>query len=436
MRMKYWFYIFLIISIPAFAKPVLNIQHWVTKNGTEVLFIETHALPILDIQITFNAGSAQDGENFGIAQFTNAMLEEGTKNLTADQIANSFDQVGAAFHADVDRDMATVSLRSLTTPRLLNPALATFTKVVTEPMFKEKSFHRVQKQILSAITEQQQQPMAIANNAFWKNLYGDAPYGHPVIGTKESISALTTKDLRSFYQKYYCANNATIAIVGDVSLRQAKKIVEQIIGKLPKGAAAHKLASIPKASAKAEHVKFPSAQTNIFIGQVGIARNSPDYFPLLVGNYILGQSPLTSELFQEVRNRRGLAYSINSDFITLQTDGPFYIIMQTRPEEAQKAINISLQTLSQFIDQGPSKNQLNAAKQSLIGRFPLQIASNEEIISILSLIGFYHLPLNYLDTYINNISNVTLEQIQAAFKKHIQAQKMVIITVGKKNAHS
>ncbi len=436
MRIKYWFYIFLIISIPAFAKPVLNIQHWVTKNGAEVLFVETHALHILDIQVTFNAGAAQDGKNFGVAQFTNAMLEEGTKTLTADKIANSFDKVGAAYQSDADRDMATISLRCLTKTKLLNPALDTFAMVLTDPAFAEQPFQRVQKQILSAIAEQQQQPMAIANNAFWKNLYGDSPYGHPVIGTKKSIQALTEKDLQSFYQKYYVANNAIVAIVGDVTLRQAKKIIGQIIGKLPKGTAAHKLSSIPKSSAKAEHIKFPSAQTNIFIGQIGIARNSQDYFPLLVGNYILGQSPLTSELFQEVRNRRGLAYSISSGFIALQTEGPFYIVLQTRSEEAQKAINISLQTLSQFIDQGPSKNQLNAAKQSLIGHFPLQIASNDEILTILSLIGFYHLPLDYLDNYRTNISNVNLEQIQAAFKKHIQAQKMVIITVGRNHAHS
>jgi zinc protease len=431
LKLKFCFCIFLIISLPVFAEPVVNIQHWITANGAQVLFVETHDLPMIAVQIAFNAGSACDNEQYGVAQFTNAMLEEGTKTLTADQIANAFDKVGAKFNASVNKDMAIVSLRSLTQKKLLNSALDTFAEVLTQPNFPEQAFQRVQKQILSAIAEQQQQPLVIANDALWHELYGDLPYGHSVLGTSQSIQAITPQDLQTFYQNYYVAKNAVITLVGDVTLDEAKAIIERAIAKLPSGQTAAKLPPISVLnSAKTKHIDFPSAQTNVLIGQIGIARDDQDYFPLSVGNFILGQSPLTSELFQEVRNKRGLAYSIGSGFAALQTQGPFCIVLQTRTEEAKQAIKVTKETLAKFVKRGPTKKQLNAAKQSLIGRFPLQLASNDGILSVLTVIGFYHLPLDYLDTYRPKISAVTLEQIQDAFKHHIQPKKMVTVTVG------
>ncbi len=430
-KLKFCFSIFLIISLPVFAQPVLDIQHWTTANGAQVLFVETHELPMLAIQIAFNAGSARDGEQYGIAQFTNAMLEEGTETLTADQIADAFDDVGAKFSASVSKDMAIVCLHSLTQKKLLSSALNTFADVLTQPTFPEQAFHRVQKQILSAIVEQQQQPLVIANDAFWQELYGSLPYGHSVLGTSQSIQALTPKDLQTFYQNYYVAKNAVVTLVGNVTLKEAKLIIDHVISKLPSGVKAATLPAISISnSAKTKHIDFPSAQTNILIGQIGIARDDQDYFSLSVGNFILGQSPLTSELFQEVRNKRGLAYSIGSAFASLQTQGPFCIVLQTRTEEAKQAIKVTRKTLARFIKRGPTKKQLDAAKQSIIGRFPLQLASNDGILSVLTVIGFYHLPLDYLDTYRSKISAVTLEQIRDAFKHHIRLKKMITVTVG------
>jgi zinc protease len=424
------FVILIAISFSAFAKPVLNIQHFTTKNGARVLFMQTNELPMVDIAVTFNAGSARDGNDLGIAQFTNAMLEEGTKTLTADQIASQFDAVGAKFGAAVNRDMAQVQLRTLTDAKFLDPAINTFALVISEPKFARSAFKRVQKQILSAIAQEQQQPLIIAKNTFYKELYGNSPYAHAILGTAESIKSLRPKDLQSFYKKYYVAKNANISIVGDLSLLQAENIVNRITNNLPQGQAAAKLNPAAVTPVKVKHINFPSAQTNILIGQIGIARSDPDYFPLLVGNYILGQSPLTSKLFQEVRNKQGLAYSVGSAFVPLQVPGPFAIILQTRTAKADQAIKISQQTLMKFITQGPTQKLLQAAKQSIIGHFPLELASNGKILAYLNLIGFYNLPLNYLDTYRSKISAVTLKQIQQTFQNHIHPKKLTIITVG------
>ncbi len=421
----------LLFCVPVFAKPVLNIQHWNTTNGAKVLFVESHNLPILDIAVTFVAGSAQDGKQFGVAQFTSAMLNEGSTTLSADQIATNFDNVGAIFTANAGRDMASVQLRSLSDPKMLNPALQTFIDVLSKPIFSQTAFKRVQQQILSAIKQSQQQPTSVASNTFYQTLYGKLPYAHPVLGTTNTIQQLTPQDLQNFYHKYYVAKNALITIVGDVSLTQAKVIANQVIKNLPQGKAIVNLKTTPvieKATNK--HIAFPAQQTTALIGQAGIAQNAPAFFPLMVGNFILGGSPLTSELFQEVRNKRGLAYSVGSSFTPLKNPGPFIIFLQTRNDKSQEAIQVSQNTLEHFVDKGPTKQQLQDAKRSIIGRFPLQIANNSQILALITTIGFYNLPWDYVDTYRAKVKAVTAEQVKVAFQQLIKPQKLLIVTVG------
>ncbi len=424
--------ILLIFCLPVFAKPVLNIQHWTTTNGAKVLFVASNNLPILDVAVTFTAGSAQDSKQFGIAQFTNAMLNEGTTTLSADQIAKNFDKVGAIFAANVGRDMASVQLRTLSNPKMLQPALQTFIDVLSRPVFSQTSFKRLQQQILSAIKQNQQDPTSVAADAFYQTLYGELPYAHPTLGTTASIKKLTPKDLQNFYHKYYVAKNAVITIVGDISLTQAKLIANQVIKNIPQGKAINDITTSPVIEkAKTKHINFPAQQTTALIGQTGIAQNDPVFFPLMVGNFILGGSPLTSELFKEVRDKRGLAYSVGSSFTPLQNPGPFIIFLQTRNDKSQQAIQVAQQTLHHFVNKGPTKEQLEAAKLSIVGRFPLQIANNSQILALLTTIGFYNLSLDYVDTYRAKVKAVTREQVKVAFKQLIKPQKLLIVTVGK-----
>ncbi|MBU0743871.1 MAG: insulinase family protein, partial [Gammaproteobacteria bacterium] len=192
-----------IINTTAFGKPMLDIQRWSTKNGARVLFTEAHELPMVDIIVIFYAGSIWNGKNFGLASFTGSMLSEGTKTLTADQIADNFDQIGAQFSVGVDVDVATVSLRCLTDPDILNKSLKTFSSVLTEPSFPENEFKRVQKQILIRILQQKQEPGSVAYSEFLKSLYGDFPYGASFDQKQDVISKLTPVDLQNFYNKYY-----------------------------------------------------------------------------------------------------------------------------------------------------------------------------------------------------------------------------------------
>ncbi|MBY0378395.1 MAG: insulinase family protein, partial [Gammaproteobacteria bacterium] len=269
--------------------PVLPIQHWVTKNGANVYFVPEHQLPILDIEILFNAGSAQDGNDDGVANFTSTMIGQGAQNLTADEIADRFDSLGAIFATNCSRDAAQVSLRTLITPGVVEPALQLFTQVLTQPNFAEKSFGRVKNQLLQSVMQEQQTPSDLADNAFYAAVYGNYPYAHPPLGSADSIKRLTPNSLISFYRKFYVGANTTIAIVGDIDQAQALKIAKQIVGGLPKGTAVPTL-SLPiyQPTEKNIAINYPSTQTYIRIGQLGISRTDPNYFPLYVGNYVLG----------------------------------------------------------------------------------------------------------------------------------------------------
>lgn len=412
-------------------KPVMNVQHWQTKNGVQVYFIAAPELPMVDISVVFNAGSARDGAAFGLSQATIAMLNQGAGQLNADQIAANFENVGAQYAGNITRDFAAVRLRSLSDPKFLNPALQTLTTVLTTPTFPQDGWQLIQKQMLIALAEEQQSPMQIARNAFAKTLYGNQPYGYPIAGTVDTVSKLSLKDLKDFYKKYYVANNAIVAMVGAIDRTTAAKIAEQIVAALPTGEAAKPLATMvgPK-QAETKAVYFPSQQTTIFIGQVGINQLDPDFFPLSVGNHILGGGILTSRLFEEVRNKRGLTYGVSSRFALYAANGPFYIALQSRNDQANNAIAITQQTLQKFISDGPTDKELVAAKKNIIGEFPLHFSSNADLLENLVDIAFYHLPLDYYDNYRQKVDAVMPSQIRNAFQQRIHPNTMVTVTVG------
>jgi zinc protease len=441
MRTKPCFYFLIFLSIfilrttqaETLTSPIiLKIEHWSTKNGVPVYFVAKNEIPIIDIGVLFHAGSAQDNNSPGIAQFVAQMLDQGTQNLNTDQIANRFEAVGAHYSADTNQDMTVLNLRSLSAPQFFNPALNTFSVLLKDATFPEPEINRIKKQMLIALQQEAQTPSAIAAKTFYQALYGLHPYASPILGNKISIEQLSQEKLLNFYNLHYVAQNAMIAIVGNITKAKAMSIAEQLSTMLAKGKASISVNAPLSPHLKSHIIKvpYPSKQTTIFLGQIGIAVNDPDYFPLIVGNQILGGGILTSKLFNEVRNKRGLCYGINSGFKPLQAAGPFLIALQTRRDQAAKALSLTQQTLKNFLAKGPTSQELQGAKQALIGSFPTSIASNEGILAATEKIGFYQLPLNYLDTYQQKINSVTLEQIRHAFQR-IKPEKMIIVMLGK-----
>ena len=420
------------LSVATTSEKVVDIQNWQTTAGTQVYFTPSTNLPMVDISLIFAAGSARDGEQSGLANLTNNLIGENTQGLRGDAIAEQFDKVGAQFNTAVDKDKASINLRSLVAENYLNPALDTLHKVITQATFPESTLKRVRNQQLRALEQSQQAPEMLAENAFFQELFKGTPYAHPVLGESNSVRQLTVQQVHDFYKRYYVANNAVLIIVGDLSKKQARQIAEQLTQGWASGKKAAPLPPIKQRSAAfSQHITYPAAQTHILIGQVGINMQNPDYFSLYVGNYILGGGGLVSLLFNKIREQQGLSYSIHSAWQPLAANGPFLISLQTRTAQAQQAISSTQQVINDFIKQGPTAEQLKAAQQNLIGGFALGLDSNRDIVNNLSLIAFYGLPLNYLDTVRANIQALTPRTIQEAFQKHVNPQTLSTITVGK-----
>jgi zinc protease len=386
---------------------------------------------MVDIQVVFDAGSARDAGKDGLAVLTNGLLAEGAGKLDADAIAEKFDSIGARFSNSALRDMSVVSLRTLTDKKLLATALDTFATVLQQPTFPADALERVRNQMLIGLQDEAQSPGAIAEKNFFRALYGNHPYASPSDGSNESVKALTRDDVVNFYRRHFVARNAVVAIVGAVDRQQAERIAEQITRSLPAGEAAPALPAV-QSLAKAEkiHLSHPSTQTHVLMGQPALRRNDADYFPLYVGNFILGGSGFTSRITSEVREKRGLAYSAYSYFLPMREQGPFMLGLQTRNATADEALKVLHETLEQFVKEGASDKELEAAKRNITGGFALNVDSNSDIVGHLAMIGFYRLPNDYLDTFIERVNAVTTAQIRDAFARRIAPDHMVTVTVG------
>jgi len=425
-------FLLLFCCFPCFAG-VLPIEKWETSQGVPVYFVSTPHIPIVDISVILNAGSAYDQNQWGLAQLVANSLNEGTKKHNADQLAVAFEKTGAQYNSQTDRDVTVVGMRSLSDAEFLQPALQTFTEVIGSANFPEDALNRVKSQTLSAIQQNEQDPSATAKNAFYKTLYGDQPYGHPVLGSSDTIKAMTRAQVENFYKQYYVTANAKIIIVGDLERNDAEKIANDLMSSLPKGKPAPNVA-VARAAAvgSTEAVTFPSQQATVILGQLGIDRHSDQYFPLLVGNFLLGQMPLGSLLFQQVRNEQGLVYGIYSAFPLLTYRGPFAILFKTRSSEKDQALQITRQVLAQFLVNGPSPAQLQLAKEYIINNFPLNLTTNNDIESALQEIAINNRPLDYLDTFRDKVAAVNADQVKQAFQQTLSPDKMVTVSVGPK----
>ena len=409
----------------------IAIQHWLTSNGANVLFVAAPDLPMLDVRVVFNAGSARDGDKFGLASLVSQMLDEGTSTRNTDQIDNTFESLGASFNVGAYRDMFVADLRVLSDNNYLEPALDVFSDVLAHPIFPQNSFNRIFDGAQMGQQQRQQSPAAQAAILFYQQLYGSHPYAHPSNGTAESLKTISTDDLKTFHQRYFVAKNATIALIGNVDNTQAKAISEKISTQLAQGSPADALPSgITLDKAVHKHLNFPSQQTHIMMGQATIRRDDPDYEALYVGNEIFGGGGFGSMLMKELREKRGLTYGVYSSVAPMQVEGPFMINLSTRNDQTEQALALIRSNLQDFLRNGVTDAQVQEAKNNILGSFPLSTASNASILAYLASMGFYNLPLDYLDSFNERINKVTPERIKTAFNKHINPNKMLTVTVG------
>ena len=421
----------LVLSLPLSAQAAITIQNWQTPQGARVYFVESHELSMLDISVDFPGGSAHDpAGKAGLAQLTHGLLDQGAGGLSDTEIAHRLADVGAVMGGVFDRDRAGVTLRTLSSPAEKTAALEVLARVLQQPEFPQAVIKREKQRLISGIREAEADPGTVADKAFYRALYGTHPYAHDEAGDPAAIEKLTRSDLQAFYRAHYSAPNAVIALMGDISRAEAEAIATRLAAGLSKAA---RVAELPKpvpAPVSDARIAHPSTQSHVLVGAVGMARGDPDFFPLYVGNYVLGGGGFDSRLMKEVRDKRGYAYSASSYFMPMQEAGPFQLGLQTKTEQTDAALKVARDTLRQFIAEGPSEAELTQAKSNLTGGFPLRIDSNKKILDYLSVIGFYNLPLDYLDTWVDKVNAVDVTAVKQAFARRLDVDKLVTVVVG------
>jgi len=424
-----------LLCLPLSAQAALVIQNWQTPQGARVFFVESHELPMLDISVDFSGGSARDpAGKEGLAQLTHGLLDQGAGGLSDTEIAHRLADVGAELGGAFDRDRAGVTLRTLSSSAEKTAALELLVRVLQQPEFPQAVIKREKQRLISGIHEAEADPGTVADKAFYRAVYGTHPYAHDEAGDPAAIEKFTRSELQAFYRTYYSAPNAVIALMGDISRAEAEAIATRLAAGLSK---AVRVADLPKpapAPVSDARIAHPSTQSHVLVGAVGMARGDPDFFPLYVGNYVLGGGGFDSRLMKEVRDKRGYAYSASSYFMPMQAAGPFQLGLQTKIEQTDAALKVAKDTLRQFIAEGPSEAELTQAKANLTGGFPLRIDSNKKILDYLSVIGFYNLPLDYLDTWVNKVDAVDVAAVKQAFARRIDPDKLVTVVVGAEGA--
>ena len=423
----------LLIAAALPARAILPIQHWQTSMGARVYFIENRDLPMLDVSVEFPGGIVfEPPDKGGVASMTNRLLDTGADGLSEDDIARAMADVGASLGSRFDSDRAGMAVRTLSSAKERGRALDILARVLRSPSFPQAVLEREKVRVIGAIKESDTQPGTIASRNFYTLVYPGHPYGRRGSGEVEAVRKMTREDLVQFHRRHYAPQHAVVAMIGDVSRAEAESIAEELTRGLPRGegAAPHAPAVSPLAKGASRQIGHHAQQAHILMGAPGVRRDDPDYIPLYVGNYILGGGGLVSRMSVEVREKRGMAYSAYSYFAPLLREGPFVIGMQTQREQAGEALKVADAVLREFLERGPTGAEVAAAKKGIIGGFPLRIDTNRKIHGQLALIGFYGLPLTYLEDFVKRVEAVTIPEIRAAFKRHVDADRLVTVVVG------
>lgn len=429
----------LFLAQNAFATPAID--HWTQASGAQVYLVQSPGIPMLDVEIDFDAGSRRDPrDKVGLAAVTADMVSAGVQAqgdapaLDENALSEAWADLGASFAAAAGRDRMSFALRTLTFPDLLPKAVQLAARELGAPSFPDAIWQRNRQRLDAALKEADTRPGTIAGRAFDAAVFGDHPYGYDMAAA--TLSRITVADMQQLYAREIQPCRAKVSLVGAVTREQADALVQTLLAQLPAGEGCAPLPAIPEVlpltSARDIRIPFDSAQAHVLIGQPGFKRADPDYFALRVGNYILGGGGFASRLSEEVRQKRGLSYSVYSAFSPGLEAGAFTIGLQTRPDQADEALRVARGVLARFVADGPTDVELRAAKDNLIGGFPLLLDSNRKLLGNVANIAWYGLPLDYLDTWTKQVQGVTAAEVRAAFQRKLQPDRMVTVVVGAK----
>jgi len=405
------------------------VQRTVLPNRLVLLVCEEHSLPFVTFQLLIDSGAGKDpsGEE-GLSYLTARGLLLGTSNHTVTAIHEELDFMGASLNSSSGRDYATLSLRVL--KKDMDKGLDLFMEALTQPSFPEEEIRREVEKIQAAIQSAEDQPEEVAEREFNQTLFLTGPYSHPVEGTKESLPRLTREAVLQFYRSYYHPNNALLTLVGDITANEVRTKLLPRLEKWPRGQVIEKpFKTTFTIGPKTVKIDRGITQANIILGHAGVSRDNPDYYALTVMNYILGSGGFASRLVEEVRNKRGLAYSVASYFDAGKYPGSFQIVLQTKNSSAREAISLSLQQMERIRKEMVSEKELEGAKKYLVGSFPLRLNTQGKLTGFLTQVEYFGLGLDYPEKYPSLIQSVTREDVLRVAKKYLDPEKYILVIV-------
>ncbi len=424
------------------AHAILPIEKLDSYKGAKAYLVQTKALPMVDIEVSIDAGDRYDpAGKSGLADMVAGLMNYGVKSgkgvLNEAQIADEIADLGANIGLSVSGERAILRIRSLSRKDLRDRAVQLAAAMLSAPTYDSKIVEREKQRAITSLLEAETKPEFVLERRFKKSVYGNYPLADSP--TVKSVAAVSVNDLVQFHKQFYRGDRMIVSIVGDIDRAQAEEIVKALLKQIP--ASGQPIAKLPELErspveplAQREiQIPFDSQQAHIAMGMTAVARNNPDYFPLLVGNYVLGGGGFVSRLMAEVREKRGLAYSVFSYFIPGKENGIFQAGLQTKSDQAALALEVMSSTTAQFIADGPTPSELVAAKANLVNGYPLRIDNNRKLLDNVSSIAWNDLPLDTMDVWTKQVEAVTLDQVNAAFKKYLAMDRMKIVVLGAKN---
>ncbi len=423
----------LALAFSTAAQAGVDIQRWTTGNGTEVLLVEQHDNPIVDMQVNFKgAGSVFNPEGKSeVAEFTAALLTDGTEKLDEEAFNAAADDIAAQIGSSSGQESSAAVLRSLSRPETLKQAAGLLNQSLTRPRFDPAVFDRRQKEAVTALQQQETTPDYNAGRALTKLAYPDHPYGSGANITTESIRKVNLDDIRAFHRSHYGKDNAIVAIVGDINRKQADRLVKNVLNGLPeRSSAAKNVPPVQQQPAQRRDIPFAGEQAQVLLGMPLIKRHDPDYYALVAGNYILGGGGFDSRLMKVLRDRHGYTYGVHSTLEPATEAGMFTIGYSTQKKNTKDSLVQAQAVIKQFIEEGPTEEELAQAKANIIGSFPLRFDSNAKLVKYLSIIGHHNLPNDYLEAYPKAIGKLTVEQVKDAWQRRVKPEDLHIVVVG------
>jgi len=404
-------------------------QREVLPSGMVLLVAERPAVPIVTATLILQAGAVFDPpDKPGVANLTAIMLSQGTKTRTAPQISEAIEFVGGSLSVESGMDTTRLSFTVLS--KDLDLALDLTADLLTNPTFPPAEFAKKVPEVLAGIKRNQEDPGTVSYMEFLALVYGSHPYGRPIEGTEAAVPTITRQDIVDFYGAYYRPNRAILAIVGDVTLADIKgRLAARLGGWAPGGPPLTKPAPpAPLAKPVMKTIQREVTQAAMNFGHLGITRDNPDYYAVYVMNYLLGGGS-NARLTQKIREEKGWAYDVGSDFSPGKYAGEFSVTMQTKNEVAQDAIDAAVAEIRRIRDQPVSAQELADAKAYLTGSFPLRLDTSTKVVGMLASIEQNGLGLDYVDRYPTLINAVTVADVQRVAQKYLDPDKFALAAV-------